>query len=618
MKKIVGNEIFGNIVVLFLLVASLLMSSIKAFETKVYGKEKLIEVVGRNYVFDDDKNDYNFSETDKYTATNVGVKTLGAFSISGNIGATSESKGIPAYSTENGNVKLVYKYDDSLLNAGLDQWHLIGDSSRKINNISLDDKIENGVIIVQTSKDGEVWVEDEIKTNIFKNVPIGNEPIYETNDIQLANGTYYRVIVAYKTRIRTNHSKILFFDNDEYSYEKHVEVYEFYLNSEGASKIDVESSKKQKVNGTTVKTKANGYERKNEIEYNDPHYGWSLGDFFVSGFTESVRNNEGTPVFLKNVDDQVVLWFKLKNDIDQLNGNKQLSIEQDKEGYDTYFQTPRTDFGRGTLILRYTNHENITDEPILYTNYLESNAIVDAETKVQFFEEGDYEVALDYKIKNDKRKLLGQSIIPETSHYRIFFKFSVRNGNSMVFPIEVGTGLELTNTSLTELGFSLDMAKSRYLKTNIKKEVLKDGVNGLVEDTRYNRPAKNEDKFTEEGIYTITVSNEYTKEITTKKIYVGSDSLMKAHILTKMPISEIRKMLKEGATIKEDGTIVLAETGQDKPDKETEIETPNNIMVETKNQNKAEWKFLGYSLGAVGLIGVITIVILMMLKKRKR
>lgn len=98
-----------------------------------------------------------------------------------------------------------------------------------------------------------------------------------------------------------------------------------------------------------------------------------------------------------------------------------------------------------------------------------------ADTKVQLFEEGDYEVALDYEVTKDE-------LIDKTGHYRIFFKFSVRNGNCMAYPIDVKTGSELTNSSMTENGFRLDLAKSRYLKINLKKEILKDSADGLIEE----------------------------------------------------------------------------------------------------------------------------------------
>lgn len=169
-------------------------------------------------------------------------------------------------------------------------------------------------------------------------------------------------------------------------------------------------------------------------------------------------------------------------------------------GYDNYFETSVTNFGRGALIIRYTDYENVQHDPITYTNYLNANAKTGADTIVQLFEEGDYEVALNYKIKNNKTKVLGQSILPEYNDYRIFFKFSVRNGNCMVYPFDVATKAELTNSSITENGFYLNLAKSRYLDINIKKEVLKEGTEGVTEDIRFNKPAKDGDQYTEEGI----------------------------------------------------------------------------------------------------------------------
>ena len=51
----------------------------------------------------------------------------------------------------------------------------------------------------------------------------------------------------------------------------------------------------------------------------------------------------------------------------------------------------------------------------------------------------------------------------------------------MAYPIDVKTGSELTNSSMTENGFRLDLAKSRYLKINLKKEILKDSADGLID-----------------------------------------------------------------------------------------------------------------------------------------
>lgn len=270
---------------------------------------------------------------------------------------------------------------------------------------------------------------------------------------------------------------------------------------------------------------------------------------------------------MKNTGDQISLWFTLQQDINCLNGNKELTIEPDEDGFDQYFETEKTDFGRGALIIRYTDYENVRHDPVIYTDYLSASAKKDADTVVQTFEEGDYEVALDYQIKNDKRKVWGKSVLPEYGSYRTFFRFSVRNGNCMVYPFDAVTDSELSNSSVTPNGFYLDLARSRYLQINIKKEVLREGADGLVEDIRFNRPAKDGEKYTEEGVYTITAVNVYTDQKTTKKIYVGTDRILSAHANTGLSVGEIREQVEQGAQITEDGRI-LAPGEKDENEKE--------------------------------------------------
>ncbi len=80
-----------------------------------------------------------------------------------------------------------------------------------------------------------------------------------------------------------------------------------------------------------------------------------------------------------------------------------------------------------------------------------------------------------------------------------------------------------------------------------------------MEDTRFNGPAKDGAEYTEEGIYTITVSNDYTNQFTVKKIYVGTNRILRAYMTTGLSIPEINNLVAEGAIILDDGTIKLAE-----------------------------------------------------------
>ena len=403
-------------------------------------------------------------------------------------------------------------------------------------------------------------MKDTAITNAFEDVPVRKDPFYTTKSVQLANGCYYRLVVAYKTGRKTGENKVLFVTTDEYEYEKTAEVYEFYLYDQNAGKQE-DNTLSKNLGKLTNTGKDNGYSGSNAIDIKDPHYGWEIGRFFVSGYTRET-NADGQPVFLKNVGDQITLWFNLKQDIDRLNGDENLSINDDKNGYDRYFQTAKTDMGRGTLIVRYTDEKGEKHDPEIYTNYLAANATTSADTIVKLFEEGDYEVALDYEIKKTPRKIKNIEVVPEYTNYRISFNFSVRNGNCMVYPFDLETGAELSDGAITQNGFKLDMARSRYLTIDVQRSVVTSGANGYTEDIRFNRPAKDGDKYSDEGIYTFSVKNLYTGENTTKKIYVGDTGYMKALSKNKLTVQELNAQVNQGATISDDGTLVMPATTQ--------------------------------------------------------
>lgn len=223
------------------------------------------------------------------------------------------------------------------------------------------------------------------------------------------------------------------------------------------------------------------------------------------------------------------------------------------------FEIPQTNFGRGTLIIRYTNEQGKSEKPIVYTNYLAANTRTGADTKVILFEEGDYEVSLDYEIKKNS----------SYTDYKISFRFSVRNGNCMVFPFDTVTGAELSDHAITANGFMLDMAKSRYLTIDVKRSIPTVGMDGqLYEDVRFNRPAKDGDSYTDEGIYTFTVRNLYTGESTIKTIYVGTSKYLNALSASGLSIVELNAQIAQGAEVLDDGTISWPETVAPEPEQD--------------------------------------------------
>ena len=94
------------------------------------------------------------------------------------------------------------------------------------------------------------------------------------------------------------------------------------------------------------------------------------------------------------------------------------------------------------------------------------------------------------------------------------------------------------------------------------REVLTDGQNGQTFDTRFNKPAKDGDKYTDEGVYTITATNNYTKQTTTKVLYVGDNPVLKAYVTSNLTLSvpEINEMINNGASVNKNGDIVYRHT----------------------------------------------------------
>lgn len=289
----------------------------------------------------------------------------------------------------------------------------------------------------------------------------------------------------------------------------------------------------------------NGYVGNKEIGRDDPHFGLSIGKFYVSGFTSAMSMDQNDFIFLKTVGDNLELHFELTEDIDMLGGDTFVTINSDDGGYDKYFGISPTYFGRGTLIVRHTDYQNNPGTPQVYTDYLSGKMSGDANTIVSINEEGDYEIALDYEI-TESYYVLGTKVTnSRNTDYRIFFRFSVRNGNCMVFPFDASTGEELTNASATPNGFYLDLAYSRYLDIRIKRSLLVQQGSNYTEDVRFNRPASDGELYTQEGIYTITVANQYTGEQTVKTIYVGNDAQYIDYVSRGLSVEQILQALEQ-------------------------------------------------------------------------
>lgn len=526
------------------------------------------------------KGKYKLSDAERVFSSNSDTVSNGQFRISGNINSIKDKEGFPVFAVEGGTLTFSYS-NDGLMKAGNDEEHLSSDNGKEVDGIELNAEIKKGALIVQTSKDGEIWfnVPGKAFTNIFQDNPDGIKDFYTTTDVQMVNGCYYRVIIAYKTEFRIRKAQVFPPVTEKFEYRKYAEVYSFYAYDETAINVSIPENDNRRNLGTKIRTKSEGYAGLVSMNNDDPHFGWDIGQFFVGGFTDYENDTKGNPIFLKNNGDRLSLWFQLRQDINRCYGNTAIKVIADEEGSDAYFEVPggvneTIDFGRGALIIRKTNSDGTKGTPQIYTNYLEASASTDAVTKVDLLEEGDYEVTLDYALEFDKTHIFGASILPEIAKYKIFFEFSVRNGNSMIFLFDLENGTELSSGSFTENGFRIDYANSQYLRVKVKREVLKDGFDGLTEDTRFNSVAADGDEFTDEGVYTITITNRglENENPTVKRVYVGTDNILKAYMVNNLSISDIKKMIEMGATITDEGIIIPPN-----PESEPVVETEEDM-----------------------------------------
>ena len=205
-------------------------------------------------------------------------------------------------------------------------------------------------------------------------------------------------------------------------------------------------------------------------------------------------------------------------------------------------------------------------DPIIYTDFLAAYARTGADTRVQLFEEGDYEVALDYEIKDS-------SGIDSYTNYRMYFTFKIRNGNNMVYAFDKGSGRQLADGKWTSSGFTIDTANSHYLTVTVDKYALVDGAGGKTLDQSWSRTASDGNSYTETGKYVVTVSNRYQPNgDVTKVFYVGNDPFIKALSVTGLSINELNEKISQGFEIADNGTII-APPEPEQADEETVSET---------------------------------------------
>lgn len=547
---------------------------------------------------------YDLGVKDEYVISKaVAVEdNASRFYVTGDISEVSTKNGFVSYAVDSGNLKIMLdpNYGVKLFTPDKEQdWHIVTDKSKKVDSTKLSDNIVSGAVIVQTSKDGKSWINVDTETDIYNKMDTINKrtingevinAFYETSNVQITAGCYYRIIVAYKLERTVDPSKVLFVEVKNTEEKERLEIYEFYAYNPNVNQKEVLNIHDAYCFDEVKRVDSpNGFDEATAIGSEDPHNDWTLGKFYVSGYTDYIVDEDGCPVFLKVPGDKAALWFLLENELDKCNGRTDVKVEYIQSGSDIYFGTPTiNNFGRGALIIRKTDKNN-NKERYIYTNYLEASATAGANIRVDLFEEGDYEVALDYQLHYDKPFVFGTTTT-KTLTYRVFFKFKVRNGDISAFLRDVDTNQFITNANVAENGFYIDVANSQYLNLSIKREVLSESLDGLVEDTKFTGVAKEGRHYTDEGIYTVTVKNQATGDTLTKRVYVGNGDILKAHMVTGISISEINERVASGAYIDENGYIIdpVPEVTEEPIEVETEKEETTTEEPKTELEQNTD------------------------------
>lgn len=162
-------------------------------------------IAGKVYTFGKD-NAYNFS-SDAQAVNSSDTQTYGSFSISG-IDLTAEpetNEHIASYSVPEGYISIQYTYSDDLLSASAEEWHLADDNTASIDVFKIGSDIQKGAIVLQKSMDHLNWYNVSVQTNAFENTPVQSDGLYETTDIEMINGCYYRLVVVYKLARKREH-----------------------------------------------------------------------------------------------------------------------------------------------------------------------------------------------------------------------------------------------------------------------------------------------------------------------------------------------------------------------------------------------------------------------------
>lgn len=323
-----------------------------------------------------------------------------------------------------------------------------------------------------------------------------------------------------------------------------------------ASEQDTLENGEQSLKIGSVQAVDKNFTNPEPMDEDDPHTGWEMGYFTVSGY-DSYTESDGTPVFLTDDSGFAVLNFTLLQDIDCLAGDSDLSVADAGQSSDEQSGISRQNFGRGTLIVQYSDGDGNVLEPEVNADFLEAAAQNETE-QVLTCQEGDYTITLDYRLVDQSAYFGIFYFGPSYTDYQIRFHFSVRSGLCDVNLEDLGTGETLEDRASTSTGFFLCADTSSYLQIQYTRQRLIGSPDGWTLEEVGSGTARRQQEFTEEGIYTLTMQNVYTGETRYKTIYVGTDEASSEFTASGSTVENFRKETDNSDAFTEKGAAAMA------------------------------------------------------------
>lgn len=178
---------------------------------------------------------YDYSAENKVETMSFGERNIGQLNISGNLKETGKYRSVQSFESL-GNITLSFDYDNKLKTSDKKEWNLISDTGNKVNSTNINASIKRGVLLIEKSYDMVLWENATTPlVDFFAPDDMDRSNIYTTSGEDLLKGTYYRITVAYRTGMKVGEKGSLWWKEDVFDYNKHAEIYEFFLKADASA-----------------------------------------------------------------------------------------------------------------------------------------------------------------------------------------------------------------------------------------------------------------------------------------------------------------------------------------------------------------------------------------------